>query len=110
MMPEWPILAFVRILSSSRALVIANLGPGGRFTTIYKPKAHEERSKPPETAPMPPTAMPPGASSSRDDLNDAKPYIIGIDIGKGSFATVYKGYHEVRMVVLQIRAWIDQET
>lgn len=28
--------------------------------------------------------------------DDARPYIIVSDIGKGSFATVYKGYHEVR--------------
>lgn len=33
--------------------------------------------------------------TSEDD--DARPYIIVSDIGKGSFATVYKGYHEVRV-------------
>ena len=32
---------------------------------------------------------------SMDD-DDARPYVIVADIGKGSFATVYKGYHEVR--------------
>lgn len=35
-------------------------------------------------------------SSKKDpDDDDAKPYIIVTDIGKGSFATVYKGYHAV---------------
>ena len=29
------------------------------------------------------------------DDDDARPYVIVEDIGKGSFATVYKGYHEV---------------
>ena len=29
------------------------------------------------------------------DDDDARPYVIVGDIGKGSFATVYKGYHEV---------------
>ncbi|KAF5352277.1 hypothetical protein D9758_011942 [Tetrapyrgos nigripes] len=33
-------------------------------------------------------------SSKVDDYDDAKPYVIGTEIGKGSFATVYKGYHE----------------
>jgi hypothetical protein len=28
--------------------------------------------------------------------DESRPYIIVSDIGKGSFATVYKGYHEVR--------------
>jgi serine/threonine-protein kinase ULK2 len=34
--------------------------------------------------------------AAEDD--DAKPYVIVNEIGKGSFATVYKGYHEVRIV------------
>lgn len=29
------------------------------------------------------------------DENEARPYVIVSDIGKGSFATVFKGYHEV---------------
>ena len=29
------------------------------------------------------------------DDDDVRPYVIVGDIGKGSFATVYKGYHEV---------------
>lgn len=31
----------------------------------------------------------------RNDDDDAKPYILSNELGKGSFATVYKGYHEV---------------
>ena len=34
------------------------------------------------------------ANKNADD-DDARPYVIVEDIGKGSFATVYKGYHEV---------------
>ena len=34
------------------------------------------------------------ANKNVDD-DDARPYVIVEDIGKGSFATVYKGYHEV---------------
>ena len=30
-----------------------------------------------------------------EDL-EVKPYVIVSDLGKGSFATVYRGYHEVR--------------
>ncbi|THU92780.1 kinase-like protein [Dendrothele bispora CBS 962.96] len=33
-------------------------------------------------------------SSRREDNDDAKPYVLSTEIGKGSFATVYKGYHE----------------
>ena len=46
------------------------------------------------------------ASSTSSRLSDSlraeaarlKPYVIVSDIGKGSFATVYKGYHEVTVV------------
>jgi len=34
--------------------------------------------------------------TSRNEGDDAKPYVVLNEIGKGSFATVYKGYHEVR--------------
>lgn len=37
------------------------------------------------------------ANKNVDDDDDARPYVIVEDIGKGSFATVYKGYHEVRL-------------
>ncbi|KAK7052996.1 Serine/threonine-protein kinase [Paramarasmius palmivorus] len=30
----------------------------------------------------------------RDEEHDVGPYVLGSEIGKGSFATVYKGYHE----------------
>ena len=35
-------------------------------------------------------------SNSTNDVDDEelRPYVIVGDIGKGSFATVYKGYHE----------------
>jgi len=32
----------------------------------------------------------------RIEDEEVKPYIIVSDLGKGSFATVYRGYHEVR--------------
>jgi serine/threonine-protein kinase ULK2 len=49
------------------------------------------------------------SSSKKDgvDDDDAKPYVIVNDIGKGSFATVYKGYHEVRVVILIISVKSD---
>ncbi|KAJ4486842.1 kinase-like domain-containing protein [Lentinula lateritia] len=42
------------------------------------------------------SAMPARSNSSVDGSNDdeAKPYIIASEIGRGSFAIVYKGYHE----------------
>jgi len=43
---------------------------------------------------MPPSAATPARQPQ--DAHDAKPYIVVSEIGKGSFATVYKGYHEVR--------------
>lgn len=48
----------------------------------------------------PPTARSPGmtpdkpAARRKEDDDEARPYVIVSDIGKGSFATVYKGYHE----------------
>ena len=32
-----------------------------------------------------------------EEDNEAKPYILAGELGKGSFATVYKGYHEARV-------------
>lgn len=45
--------------------------------------------------------MAPDKSTPRRATEDdeARPYVIVSDIGKGSFATVYKGYHEVRLTV-----------
>jgi serine/threonine-protein kinase ULK/ATG1 len=36
-----------------------------------------------------------GQARSGED-NEAKPYVLTGELGKGSFATVYKGYHEAR--------------
>ena len=56
---------------------------------------------------MPPSATPapsrrtPSAQPDRPVLSrrvedeEVKPYVIVSDLGKGSFATVYRGYHEV---------------
>lgn len=35
------------------------------------------------------------AAAKREEDDEVKPYVIVAEIGKGSFATVYKGYHEV---------------
>jgi serine/threonine-protein kinase ULK/ATG1 len=40
-----------------------------------------------------------GSASASQEDEELRPYIIVSDIGKGSFATVYKGYHEVRVFV-----------
>ncbi|KAL0945932.1 hypothetical protein HGRIS_012213 [Hohenbuehelia grisea] len=34
------------------------------------------------------------STSKHSESDESKPYVIGSEIGKGSFATVYKGYHE----------------
>lgn len=36
------------------------------------------------------------SSSRRTEDDELRPYVIVSDLGKGSFATVYKGYNEVR--------------
>ena len=36
------------------------------------------------------------ASQKRAEDEELRPYVIVSDLGKGSFATVYRGYHEVR--------------
>jgi serine/threonine-protein kinase ULK/ATG1 len=46
-------------------------------------------------APPPPPLRTP-SSSRRTEDDELKPYVIVSDLGKGSFATVYKGYNEVR--------------
>lgn len=40
-----------------------------------------------------------GTTVGRPEDEEVKPYIIVGDLGKGSFATVYKGYHEVSVCV-----------
>lgn len=36
------------------------------------------------------------AAQKRAEDEELRPYVIVSDLGKGSFATVYRGYHEVR--------------
>ncbi|THU83643.1 Pkinase-domain-containing protein [Dendrothele bispora CBS 962.96] len=50
------------------------------------------------------SASPTAGSSRRDDYEDAKPYVVSTEIGKGSFATVYKGYHEDSRKQVAIKA------
>lgn len=39
-------------------------------------------------------------ASGRSDDDELRPYVISGELGKGSFATVYKGYHEVRTMTV----------
>lgn len=43
----------------------------------------------------------------RVEDEEVKPYVIVSDLGKGSFATVYRGYHEVRLHCLTPKAFTD---
>ncbi|KAG5635946.1 hypothetical protein H0H81_009595 [Sphagnurus paluster] len=57
---------------------------------------------------MPSTAPPTGRSSNgsgtkRAEDDEVRPYVIVADIGKGSFATVYKGYHEETRLQVAIK-------
>ena len=55
------------------------------------------------TSPGRRTAVKPSRNSRNEpEEDDAKPYIIVTDIGKGSFATVYKGYHEVCVLCIAL--------
>ncbi|KAH7106852.1 kinase-like protein [Auriculariales sp. MPI-PUGE-AT-0066] len=45
--------------------------------------------------------MPPVPTSSGED--DLSPYVISKEIGKGSFATVYKGYHQENKLVVAVK-------
>jgi hypothetical protein len=50
-------------------------------------------------APLPPSRTTSSTSTRPADEDEVpRPYVIVSHIGKGSFATVYKGYHEVRRV------------
>lgn len=49
----------------------------------------------PSASPVPAASpLPKGNGTRRPEDNEVKPYVISQEIGKGSFATVYKGYHE----------------
>jgi hypothetical protein len=43
-----------------------------------------------------PQAVKPNPASLPSEDPELHPYVISAEIGKGSFATVYRGYHEVR--------------
>ena len=52
----------------------------------------------------------PGASSSstrQTDDEELRPFVLAGELGKGSFATVYKGYHEVRDTESMTRMGVD---
>jgi len=55
----------------------------------------------PSAAPPAPVKQTSGANSEKPTVykrvedEEVKPYVIVSDLGKGSFATVYRGYHEV---------------
>ena len=50
-----------------------------------------------DTADIPVQRTP--SSSKRPEDEELRPYVIVGDLGKGSFATVYKGYNEVSHVI-----------
>lgn len=52
------------------------------------------QAQPPLPTPTPAVLRGPDAPA---DSEEVKPYILGPQIGKGSFATVFKGYHEVSL-------------
>ena len=51
---------------------------------------------PPSTKRVSSSTSQPSNRREPGDDNEAKPYVVVNHIGKGSFADVYKGYHEVR--------------
>ena len=44
----------------------------------------------------------PPAISRRPEDEEARPYVLAGELGKGSFAVVYKGYHEVCAHIISI--------
>lgn len=58
----------------------------------------------------------PALSPRRVEDEEVKPYVIVSDLGKGSFATVYRGYHEVSIrnsnlsFVHPLRSFLIQDT
>lgn len=66
----------------------------------------------PTTPTVKPTTTRAISALRRDDDEDVRPYVIVAEIGQGSFATVYKGYHEVCAYILSFDtgSWSVQET
>ncbi|KAF8573810.1 Pkinase-domain-containing protein [Ramaria rubella] len=59
----------------------------------------------PSASPAPiPTPLPKGNGAHRPEDDEVKPYVISQEIGKGSFATVYKGYHQTSHQPVAIKA------
>ena len=56
-------------------------------------------SAPPPAGPSKITPMDTTERQRRVEDDEVKPYVIVSDPGKGSFATVYRGYHEVCLLV-----------
>jgi len=44
---------------------------------------------------VPPDMIRSPSAVTREEDEEVKPYVVVAEIGKGSFATVYKGYHSV---------------
>lgn len=61
---------------SSTSLVLAEHDYLGSMSPAIQPHSHRPPHK------------------KHEDEDEVRPYVIVGDIGKGSFATVYKGYHE----------------
>lgn len=59
------------------------------------PAAAQAHSPAPAITKRPPALS---ARSGRVEDEEVKPYVIVSDLGKGSFATVYRGYHEVSLL------------
>lgn len=49
------------------------------------------------TPPISRRLAPPVTRPGRLEDEEVRPYVIVSDLGKGSFATVYRGYHEVSL-------------
>ena len=58
---------------------------------------------PPSTKRVSSSTSQPSNRREPGDDNEAKPYVVVNHIGKGSFADVYKGYHEVRPLNSNLR-------
>jgi len=46
---------------------------------------------------VPPDMIRSPSAVTREEDEEVKPYVVVAEIGKGSFATVYKGYHSVSL-------------